>query len=401
MRMQRFRVQNYKKIEDTGWIECNDTTVFVGKNEAGKSALFRGLSKINPSDGKTYDGLKEFPRRRYTSEFRQDLPVCSVEFKLDNDDIGKLTEVCPTLKNILQVKVTRYYSNNRIVEFESKANIKSTSVESYRNSLDKWKTKIERMSAPDGSGEKLSQIKNTIQQSIATARANLQSSNDHVDVSTPQQVDEILSSTLNEKWEQNLFKEIVEENSKFLEIIKAVEWILKNMPQYIYFDKYDVIDSAIHVDEFIRKINKDPDNPRLRTTKCLFQHVDLDVEKIRDLNPNKEDISVSRRLADERHTNMSSASAVMTQKFADWWDQRKHKFRYQIDGQFFRVWVADDLDPSEIELDQRSAGMQYFFSFYLVFLVESRELHANSILLLDEPGLHYHGTAQKKIRPYA
>ena len=69
MRMQKFRVQNYKKIEDTGWIECNDITAFVGKNEAGKSALFRGLSKINPSDGEKYDGLKEFPRRRYASEF--------------------------------------------------------------------------------------------------------------------------------------------------------------------------------------------------------------------------------------------------------------------------------------------------------------------------------------------
>ena len=62
-----------------------------------------------------------------------------------------------------------------------------------------------------------------------------------------------------------------------------------------------------------------------------------------------------------------------------------------------RVWVSDDLNPSEIELDQRSAGMQYFFSFFLVFLVESEDAHANSILLLDEPGTSLHGTAQAKI----
>ena len=64
MKMVRFRVQNYKKIQDTGWISSNDLTAFVGKNEAGKSALFRGLSKLNPSDGEKYNGLKEFPRRR-------------------------------------------------------------------------------------------------------------------------------------------------------------------------------------------------------------------------------------------------------------------------------------------------------------------------------------------------
>ena len=74
--MQRFRIQNYKKIQDTNWIECNNITAFVGKNEAGKSALFRGLSKINPSDGEKYDGLKEFPRRRYTAEFNQKDVAC-------------------------------------------------------------------------------------------------------------------------------------------------------------------------------------------------------------------------------------------------------------------------------------------------------------------------------------
>ncbi len=87
----------------------------------------------------------------------------------------------------------------------------------------------------------------------------------------------------------------------------------------------------------------------------------------------------------------------MTSKFAEWWLQRRHTFRYQVDADYMRVWVSDDLNPSEIELDQRSAGMQYFFSFFLVFLVEAEDAHANSILLLDEPGTSLHGTAQAKI----
>ena len=127
--MQKFRVQNYKKIEDTGWIECNDITEFVGKNEAGKSALFRGLSKINPSDGEKYDGLKEFPRRRYASEFKQkDWPVSSVEFKLDDNDINELTEICPALGKVSEVIVTRYYSNDYTFKFKPEASIPSLSV---------------------------------------------------------------------------------------------------------------------------------------------------------------------------------------------------------------------------------------------------------------------------------
>jgi predicted ATP-dependent endonuclease of OLD family len=100
---------------------------------------------------------------------------------------------------------------------------------------------------------------------------------------------------------------------------------------------------------------------------------------------------------DERAIHFSSASNAMTEKFSSWWEQRKHKFHYQVDGDYFRIWVSDDLDPSEIELDQRSAGMQYFFSFFIVFLVEAQGAHRNSILLLDEPGLHLHGTAQAKL----
>ncbi len=41
MRLEAFRVQNYKRIADTGLVSCRDLTVFVGKNESGKSAIWR------------------------------------------------------------------------------------------------------------------------------------------------------------------------------------------------------------------------------------------------------------------------------------------------------------------------------------------------------------------------
>jgi predicted ATP-dependent endonuclease of OLD family len=128
--------------------------------------------------------------------------------------------------------------------------------------------------------------------------------------------------------------------------------------------------------------------------------VGLDIEYLSSLNwhqPNQNPEEQVRRYVDERAIHFSSASSAMTAKFQDWWGQRRHKFRYHADGDYFRIWVSDDLDPSEIELDQRSLGMQYFFSFFTVFLVEAQGSHQKSILLLDEPGLHMHGTAQAKV----
>jgi predicted ATP-dependent endonuclease of OLD family len=155
---------------------------------------------------------------------------------------------------------------------------------------------------------------------------------------------------------------------------KARTWIVTSMPQFVYFDRYAVLDSAIHIPTFLQQLNQ------------LGRH-----------QPGSPEDAQVRRQIDERAIRMSSASHAMTSRFAEWWLQRRHTFHYRVDADYMRVWVSDDLNPSEIELDQRSAGMQYFFSFFLVFLVESEDAHVNSILLLDEPGTSLHGTAQAKI----
>ena len=66
----------------------------MGKNEAGKSAIFHGLSKLKPSDGKKHDGLKEFPRRHFTDEFDKcDWPVASCRYVLSKSDSKALSAI--------------------------------------------------------------------------------------------------------------------------------------------------------------------------------------------------------------------------------------------------------------------------------------------------------------------
>lgn len=95
-----------------------------------------------------------------------------------------------------------------------------------------------------------------------------------------------------------------------------------------------------------------------------------------------------------------SASADLTQKFRRWWKRGNYIFRFQADGNHFRIWVSDDKRPDEIELEGRSTGLQWFLSFYLVFLVERSEAHADAILLLDEPGLSLHPHAQEDLSAF-
>jgi AAA15 family ATPase/GTPase len=48
MEIKAFRVQMYRCILDSDWIEVTPLTVVVGKNEAGKTTLLRALQKFNP-----------------------------------------------------------------------------------------------------------------------------------------------------------------------------------------------------------------------------------------------------------------------------------------------------------------------------------------------------------------
>ncbi len=47
----------------------------------------------------------------------------------------------------------------------------------------------------------------------------------------------------------------------------------------------------------------------------------------------------------------------------------------------------------EVNLDERSRGFQWFFSFYITFFADTKGA-GDAILLLDEPGLHLHARSQ-------
>jgi len=306
LKFVKFRLQNYKRIHDSGWITIGDLTAFVGKNESGKSSIFRGLSKLNPSDGEKYDEFYELPRKHYNEYKDQNLPASSGCFELTKEEKEEILAIDPSMINLFDVTIIRKYDDECVVIFTG-----------------------------------------------------------------------------------------VPENGVTEEVKR---YILEKLPSFIYFDKYDILDSDVNIPQFINSVTADPNNRKLRVTKCLFEFVKLSLDDLQNLNPSdKEDDVTRQRKIKQLNALCVSAASLMTDKFSKWWDQRKHVFSYNVNSNLFNITVSDNLDNIPIELELRSAGFQYFFSFYLIFLVESTRNHNNSILLLDEPGLHYHGTFQLKL----
>ena len=147
---------------------------------------------------------------------------------------------------------------------------------------------------------------------------------------------------------------------------------------------------------------------KVRTLKVLFEFVKLSPTEILELGqdlpdqppPTKEQIEAVAEKKKERSILLQSASTQLTRKFREWWKQGDYNFRFDADGDHFRIWVSDDQRPEEIELEGRSTGLQWFLSFFLVFLVESKDAHAGAILLLDEAGGSLHPLSQKDLSAF-
>ena len=111
---KQFRILNYCNIDDSGWIPLERVTTFVGRNEAGKTALLKALHKFNPAIEEPYDALREFPRDRFIAEYRhgKDWPVCQVIFELSDEfreELGKLLNGAEVPQKAV---LTRSYDGN-------------------------------------------------------------------------------------------------------------------------------------------------------------------------------------------------------------------------------------------------------------------------------------------------
>ena len=419
----RFRVLNYCNIDDSGWIPLECVTAFVGRNESGKTALLKALHKFNPAVEEPYNARLEFPRDRFAREFQkaEDWPVCKVEFELADKFRTDLKANLDTDEIPNKATLTRYYDGH--LEFKYDINIPEFSVDSEEliEILDSFAKSARRLSVPveiadnsvqelrtslvnwaNSEKERCQRLQNLrTQPGIKLLQRINRNSNSHVSLVSADLIEDLQSKigTLLSRAKTPLISAHLNE---------AVE---REMPIFIYFENYGILDSAVYLPRFLEGLDAGLESPRIRTINAMFKHVQLTAQEIANLGLEEagkataegQNVTPGMIQRDQenkvlRNVKLDAASRDISDKFSKWYRQRQHKIKYQADGSYFRIWVSDDRRPDvDIELERRSKGFQWFFSFYLVFLVESDEGHKDSILLLDEPGLHLHPTAQQEL----
>ncbi len=137
--LKRFQVTNFRNIQNSDWIPVERVTCFVGRNESGKTALLKGLYKLNPTTPEPFNPQREFPRDRFASEFKSgaDWPVCAAEFELAQEFRSELeVRLGPDIP--ANVICTRFYDGRLTVSFESTISDDSVAPSELTMALDQY-----------------------------------------------------------------------------------------------------------------------------------------------------------------------------------------------------------------------------------------------------------------------
>jgi AAA domain, putative AbiEii toxin, Type IV TA system len=426
VRLLKYRVTDFRSVADSGWIECDDVTTLIGTNEAGKTNLLTPLWKLNPAKGGEIDAIRDYPRAKY-ADYRTltTKPVfIDAHFALDQamkEDLAQRTGA--SLEDLEMVSVGRRFDGTYQVTFPNAVSARLVERPAVEHVLDTAQRDIDRM-AEAGKGEAGIQS-----QTIAAIQEARRRFGKYFEV-TAEALAELIEVMKGVNLERALRASTI--GPRFQEAIQALQvhetelrrpqphefegvatFVLGALPSFVYYSNYGNLDSEIYLPHVIDNLQRDDLTgtaaAKARTLRVLFDFVNLSPEEILELGqdlpkkhdrvgspvePSEAEIEAMMARKKEREILLQSASTKLTQKFREWWKQGEYRFRFQADGNLFRIWVSDDRRPEEIELESRSTGLQWFLSFYLVFLVESEEAHSGSILLLDEAGLSLHALAQ-------
>lgn len=371
MRLRKIRVQNYRNALDTGWVSIEQVTCLVGKNEAGKTACLKALEGLRSTDSTftQYDKTQNYPRK-YLAEYDQThkwqaAQVIETQWELDEIDVEAIEEEFG--ENVLTkntVSISKRYDGSS----------------SWNISLDEQKVLsllINKLDLTTGDAQCINEISTT--RSAAKKLEELQNSNEKQ-------------------------KKLLTAIKKFPDCscrLHGIDVLKQHVPKFLYFSHYDRMSGEISINQ----LNADKNTNKIKVGDQVF------LDFLEYAGTTLDELSTTNKF-EELKAKCEAAANRITDQIFDYWTQNDN---LEIDivlsegktgdpppfhaGLVARARVKNNLHRVTVPFSERSAGFIWFFSF-LVKFAHIKKNHGNVIILLDEPGLTLHGTAQKDLLRY-
>lgn len=433
MRLEKFRVKNFRSIIDSGEIENEDIMVLVGPNQSGKSSILKGLNSISFSHEYDVENdltqLNNINKKYVDKDFvPHDLPIVEASFSLSNKDRAVLKEklfenekketeevvadttsepnqeVEPssekvetsstskldegTIDSLEEIKVTKYIDESysvkaadQIYEFENPYLI----VQECGNILSELKDEAKDEFTAKPNLDYKDQFDSTLKSVKKSLPENGYKISNKSKLYSP--IKEFSNNPLTESLKvtvQETASEIEEtvEHYPIFETLKIISFLIERMPRTVYFKDYDRLDDSITVKEL--KTNPKKHSAFLNMLKVA----DARLDSIEDLEGNQSAIQ----------QYLKTASAIATKKLRQVWKQESFDLEIRYDNGTLLVFTTDPKEPGTLlPPSYGSEGFQWFLGFYINFAVATKTEYKNAILLLDDPGVLLHPSGHKDL----
>jgi predicted ATP-dependent endonuclease of OLD family len=373
IKLKRVTVNKYKSIQKKQTVEIDPAiTTIVGMNESGKTSFLTAIAKTNyfiADDDFKFDVTQDYPRSELIdfqhSEEDCDIIVCDYEISLEllkliEDEVGK------GVFTTKEFTYTCHYKTDTNTLGGISANQKKyleLQLQDYTLS-DATKDAIKKSAS-------LNDI------------AKIVSAEGDEDLATFQtDIKKIITGGFQTASWTNLLESYI-----------AKTWIKPKMPKFWYFDDYYPLRGKININKLH---TEPPTSEKDKTSKALFDLARIKPEEI--LNSTEKDYEKFIALLE------ASSNKITSEIFKYWSTNKNLDIEFKIQDttnpnnqqreKTLDIRVKSQRHKISLPLDRRSKGFNWFFSFIIWFSKIQADKNSDYILLLDEPGLNLHASAQ-------
>ncbi len=350
IQLQSFHIKNYRSIKDTKKVEIKDkVTVLAGKNESGKTNVLNAILTAYNDDFEDDD---------VPVSIQDADPTVKLSFKFNSKYIEKKLGVSLDEQKNYTMILTRSKSTVDIFEGSIIDYFVDVFTEQY-NLEEKYQKFIKK-----------DKIKKLVIELTSDENNTIKNLDNYFNIANISNVEEKSA--------------ITEYITKVIENVKIKEKINKLIPKIVYFDSFtDILPDEL-TKEQIQSATFEEDERAFMNLLYL-----LGISK-------QEFIKMIK--GDERNQSrdFKRISNEITDKYNNVYMQEKVSIGLDKNGNkiFVQIFNEGDKD-NDIKPSQRSKGFQWFIAFYL--LLNSIEEDKDAIILIDEPGLYLHATAQDDV----
>ena len=400
MYLQSFRILNFRSINDSGVIDVSNITALLGRNESGKTNLLLALQSLNPAEGfAALNPIKDFPRHRRLEECNNNTEVVSSCWELTDEDQHELINILPRAKGVTKVEIGRQYGKTRWINFKDLPGWEFDE-KNIREFIRKIVPGV-KAAAAKLEGEAQSQLEGAAEQFntdiILTTDRVAWAKKAIIALATLRKALAIADVELTDRQEEYIInlEELSDSIANDQEAQqKARNWVMEKLPIFIYLDEYPGLEGHQNIAQYLQRKNQ-PNN-QLTVADRNFEKLC----KVAGLQPEILNKLLNQKDQETRNQLANRASAIVTTEIRRLWKDRQLKVRFNLDAEHLDTLISDPnaIYDVEVNLDERSRGFKWFFSFYITFSADTNGGQAeDAILLLDEPGLYLHAKSQSDL----